>query len=129
MVRSTVEIKAIEEKSKRHTTFRKRRQGIFKKTKDLCTNFEAVITFSNARNVFAFGHPDVDPVVNRYLSDNTSSSLTVNVNGNSNGNERVHGGNRTVEEEEMSPLLEAKRNIQERMREGRGMNGIWLLGN
>ncbi|KAL2527692.1 Agamous-like MADS-box protein AGL62 [Abeliophyllum distichum] len=121
MVRRKVDIKAIEEKSRRHTAFTKRRQGLFKKAKDLCTNFEAeaaVITFSKAGNVFAFGHPAVDPVVNRYLSDNTSSSLTVNVNGNINGNERVHGGNQTVEEEEMPPLSEAERKIQELMGKG-----------
>ncbi|CAN4111537.1 unnamed protein product [Withania somnifera] len=71
MVRTKVEIKRIEDKSKRHTTFTKRRQGLFKKTKELaqrCDAQAAVITFSLAGNIFAFGHPSVDNVVNRYVA-------------------------------------------------------------
>ncbi|CAI9762569.1 unnamed protein product [Fraxinus pennsylvanica] len=112
MVRRKVEIKAIENISKRHTTFTKRRQGLFKKAKDLCTKCEAeatVITVSKAGNIFAFGHPAVDPVVNRYLS-------------NGNGDERVHGGNWMVvamEDEEMQLLSKAERKIQKVMGKGR----------
>ncbi|KAH0726507.1 hypothetical protein KY290_002315 [Solanum tuberosum] len=71
MVRTKVEIKRIEDKAKRHTTFTKRRQGLFKKTKELvkrCDAEAAVITFSLAGNIFAFGHPSVDNVVNRYIA-------------------------------------------------------------
>ncbi|KAK4379292.1 hypothetical protein RND71_001154 [Anisodus tanguticus] len=71
MVRTKVEIKRIEDKAKRHTTFTKRRQGLFKKAKELvkrCDAQAAVITFSLAGNIFAFGHPSVDDVVNRYIS-------------------------------------------------------------
>ncbi|XP_055817215.1 agamous-like MADS-box protein AGL61 [Solanum dulcamara] len=71
MVRTKVEIKRIEDKAKRHTTFTKRRQGLFKKTKELvkrCDTQAAVITFSLAGNIFAFGHPSVDNVVNRYIA-------------------------------------------------------------
>ncbi|XP_009776269.1 agamous-like MADS-box protein AGL61 isoform X2 [Nicotiana tabacum] len=71
MVRTKVEIKRIEDKAKRHTTFTKRRQGLFKKAKELakrCDAQAAVITFSLAGNVFAFGHPSVDDVVNRYIA-------------------------------------------------------------
>ncbi|XP_022886954.1 MADS-box protein AGL71-like isoform X2 [Olea europaea var. sylvestris] len=110
MVRRKVEIKAIENVSKRHTTFTKRRQGLFKKAKDLCTKCEAeatVITVSKAGNIFAFGHPAVDPVVNRYLSYG-------------NGDERVHGGNRMAAmEEEMLSLSKAERKVQTVMGKGR----------
>ncbi|KAM3378627.1 agamous-like MADS-box protein AGL61 [Capsicum galapagoense] len=71
MVRTKVEIKRIEDKAKRHTTFTKRRQGLFKKAKELvkrCDAQAAVITFSLAGNIFAFGHPSVDSVVNRYTA-------------------------------------------------------------
>ncbi|OIT08048.1 PREDICTED: agamous-like MADS-box protein AGL61 isoform X1 [Nicotiana attenuata] len=71
MVRTKLEIKRIEDKAKRHTTFTKRRQGLFKKAKELakrCDAQAAVITFSLAGNVFAFGHPSVDDVVNRYIA-------------------------------------------------------------
>lgn len=71
MVRSKVEIKRIEDKAKRHTTFTKRRQCLFKKAREFVKKFDAqaaVITFSLAGNVFAFGHPSVDDVVNRYAT-------------------------------------------------------------
>ncbi|KAL6578752.1 hypothetical protein OROMI_008968 [Orobanche minor] len=72
MVRRRVEIKPIEDKAKRHTTFTKRRQGLMKKTQEFATKFEAqaaVIAFSKAGNVFAFGHPSVDSLVARYLAE------------------------------------------------------------
>ncbi|KAK4738831.1 hypothetical protein R3W88_002528 [Solanum pinnatisectum] len=75
MVRTKVEIKRIEDKAKRHTTFTKRRQGLFKKTKELvkrCDAEAAVITFSLAGNIFAFGHPSVDNVVNRYIASTSA---------------------------------------------------------
>ncbi|XP_019170411.1 PREDICTED: agamous-like MADS-box protein AGL61 [Ipomoea nil] len=71
MVRTKVEIKRIEDKAKRHTTFTKRRQGLFKKASELCKrcNAEAaVITFSLAGNAFAFGHPSVNAVLARHNS-------------------------------------------------------------
>ncbi|KAL0312482.1 UNVERIFIED_CONTAM: Agamous-like MADS-box protein [Sesamum radiatum] len=65
MVRRRVEIKPIQDKSKRHTTFTKRRSGLFKKAQELCGlcgGEGAVITFSKAGNVFGFGHPSVEHV-------------------------------------------------------------------
>nr|XP_004229956.1 MADS-box transcription factor 47-like [Solanum lycopersicum]XP_010326646.1 MADS-box transcription factor 47-like [Solanum lycopersicum] len=78
MVRTKVEIKKIEDKAKRHTTFTKRRQGLFKKTKELvkrCDAEAAVITFSLAGNIFAFGHPSVDTVVNRYIAATSAPEI------------------------------------------------------
>lgn len=75
MVRTKVEIKRIEDKAKRHTTFTKRRQGLFKKASELCKrcNAEAaIITFSLAGNAFAFGHPSVEAVLARYNTYNAN---------------------------------------------------------
>ncbi|CAL5433820.1 unnamed protein product [Camellia sinensis] len=77
MGRRRVEIKRIEDKARRQTTFTKRRDGLFKKTGELCNlcgTEAAVITFSNAGNTFAFGNPSVDYVLDRYLSMTSSSS-------------------------------------------------------
>ncbi|KAL6547759.1 hypothetical protein OROHE_009464 [Orobanche hederae] len=94
MVRRRVEIKPIEDKAKRHTTFTKRRQGLMKKTQEFAAKFEAqaaVIAFSKAGNVFAFGHPSVDSLVARYLAE-PSPELEVEV-------EEEAGGSVGVEED------------------------------
>lgn len=77
MARRRVEIKKIEDRSKRQITFTKRRQGLFKKAGELCTKCNAqvaVIAFSMAGNAYAFGDPSVQSVVNRYLNSAASSS-------------------------------------------------------
>ncbi|CAA0838806.1 AGAMOUS-like 71 [Striga hermonthica] len=71
MVRTKQEIKPIEDKAKRHTTFTKRRQGLIKKAQTFAAKFDAqaaVVAFSKAGNVFAFGDPSVEGVVDRYLA-------------------------------------------------------------
>ncbi|KAI3453807.1 hypothetical protein Pfo_010470 [Paulownia fortunei] len=126
MVRRRVEIKAIEDKSKRHTTFTKRRHGLIKKTKDLTSKYDAeaaVITFSKAGNVFAFGHPSVDMLVSRYLADPSSALAREAASSGVEG--RVHGGDGIEEEEEEAaaaalPLTEAEKRIGEAME-----NGMW----
>ncbi|KAI3453809.1 hypothetical protein Pfo_010472 [Paulownia fortunei] len=137
MVRRRVEIKAIEDKSKRHTTFTKRRHGLIKKTKDFTSKYDAeaaVITFSKAGNVFAFGHPSVDMLVSRYLADPSSAlareAATSGVEG------RVHGGDgiedeeeeEEEEEEEALPLTEAEKRIGEAMENGRWDVAVRNLG-
>jgi pheromone receptor transcription factor len=72
--RQRIEIKLLEEESKKQVTFSKRRSGLFKKAAELCILCGAevaVIAYSTHGNVFCFGHPDVETVVNRYLSGNT----------------------------------------------------------
>ncbi|KAK6129952.1 hypothetical protein DH2020_036346 [Rehmannia glutinosa] len=79
MVRRRIEIKPIEDKAKRHTTFTKRRQGLMKKAKAFATDFEAeaaVITFSKAGNLFGLGHPSVDSLLDRYLAEPSSQLAT-----------------------------------------------------
>lgn len=118
MVRRRVEINAIEENSKRHTTFTKRRYGLFKKTKMLCDMSDAeaaVIIFSKDGNVFGFGHPAVNEVINRYLADTTSAFTKGN-----GVEESVHGGGSGIEmEEEAPPLTEMETRIREAMDNGR----------
>ncbi|KAI3453810.1 hypothetical protein Pfo_010473 [Paulownia fortunei] len=128
MARRRVEIKAIEDKSKRHTTFTKRRHGLIKKIKDFTGKYDAeaaVITFSKAGNVFAFGHPSVDMLVSRYLAD-PSSALAREAA--SSGVERsVHGAD-GIDEEAALPLTEAEKRIGEAMENGRWDVAVRNLG-
>ncbi|KAK1400631.1 K-box region and MADS-box transcription factor family protein [Heracleum sosnowskyi] len=69
MARRSVEIKKIEDRSKRQVTFTKRRQGLFKKAGELhskCNADVAVIAFSLAGNAYAFGDPSVSSLLDRY---------------------------------------------------------------
>lgn len=69
MARRSVEIKKIQDRSKRQVTFTKRRQGLFKKAGELhssCDADVAVIAFSLAGNAYAFGDPSVSSVLERY---------------------------------------------------------------
>ncbi|KAM7494332.1 hypothetical protein LguiB_028941 [Lonicera macranthoides] len=71
MGRRRVEIKRIEDKSKRQTSFTKRRNGLMKKAGDYVDKFGgevAFIAFSNAGNCFGYGNPSLISVVNRYLA-------------------------------------------------------------
>ncbi|KAK2979135.1 hypothetical protein RJ640_029293 [Escallonia rubra] len=68
MGRTKLEIKKIEDKARRQTTFTKRRQGMYKKANELATKCSAqvaVMAFSNAGN-FSYGHPGVNTVLRRY---------------------------------------------------------------
>jgi len=52
-------------------TFSKRRSGLFKKASELCTLCGAdvaLVVFSPGEKVFSFGHPNVDTIIDRYLS-------------------------------------------------------------
>nr|GEZ07734.1 agamous-like MADS-box protein AGL62 [Tanacetum cinerariifolium] len=66
-----IEIKKIEENSHRQVTFSKRRNGLFKKAAELCVLTGAkiaIIVNSTGGRVFAFGHPNVDALINTYLA-------------------------------------------------------------
>ncbi|KAL0329973.1 UNVERIFIED_CONTAM: Agamous-like MADS-box protein [Sesamum radiatum] len=116
MVRRRVEIKPIEDKSKRHTTFTKRRSGLFKKAQELCGlcgGEAAVITFSKAGNVFGFGHPSVEHVVSRYLAD--PNSTLVMEDEDSLVETCLHGSGSGTEKEvnKAPPLTETETRIAE----------------
>lgn len=75
--RKKIEIKKIDNVSNRQVTFSKRRAGLFKKASELCilTGAEvAIIVQSSGKRVYAFGHPSVDGVIDKYLAGTSSSS-------------------------------------------------------
>ncbi|XP_061345324.1 MADS-box protein AGL71-like [Gastrolobium bilobum] len=66
-----VEIKKVQEKSKRYVTFSKRKQGLFNKVTELsllCQAETALIINSQKGNFYACGYPDPDSVIHRYHS-------------------------------------------------------------
>ncbi|KAH6763348.1 hypothetical protein C2S52_020781 [Perilla frutescens var. hirtella] len=125
MVRRKIEIKTLEDKGKRHTTFTKRRNGLMKKAKDYCrvsSSSAAVITFSNAGNCYVLAHPNVDTVLERY-EDQTAPALAEEA-GTSAAGGRVHGG----DEEEEAPLTEVQTRIGEAIKNGRWEEAVGGLG-
>ncbi|KAH7863110.1 hypothetical protein Vadar_013455 [Vaccinium darrowii] len=79
--RRKIEMKRLEDKSKRLVTFVKRRDGLFKKMQALCTMCGAqatVLTFSEAQNAYVFGNPSVNSVVERYLTETSVADTAVN---------------------------------------------------
>ncbi|XP_075103150.1 agamous-like MADS-box protein AGL62 [Nicotiana tabacum] len=73
MGRKKIKIAKIEIKNHLQVTFSKRRSGLFKKASELCTlcGVEiAIIVFSPAKNIYSFGHPNVESIIDRFLSRN-----------------------------------------------------------
>ncbi|GAU37940.1 hypothetical protein TSUD_269550 [Trifolium subterraneum] len=69
--RKKIEIKKMSNEIHLQVTFSKRRNGLFKKASELstlCGVDVALIVFSPGEKVFSFGHPNVDAVIDRYLS-------------------------------------------------------------
>ncbi|KEH42867.1 agamous-like MADS-box protein AGL62 [Medicago truncatula] len=69
--RQKIEMKKMSNESNLQVTFSKRRSGLFKKASELCTlcgAYIALIVFSPSDKVFSFGHPDVETIIDRYLS-------------------------------------------------------------
>ncbi|CAK8573793.1 unnamed protein product [Lathyrus sativus] len=69
--RQKIEMKKMSNESNLQVTFSKRRSGLFKKAGELCTLCDAnvaLVIFSPGEKVFSFGHPHVDTVIDRYLS-------------------------------------------------------------
>ncbi|XWS40352.1 hypothetical protein CRYUN_Cryun18bG0133700 [Craigia yunnanensis] len=73
--RQKIQIKKLEDESSRQVTFSKRRNGLFKKASELCVLCGVnigIIVFSPKGKPFCFGHPNVDAILDRYLSGNSS---------------------------------------------------------
>ncbi|XP_057780218.1 agamous-like MADS-box protein AGL61 [Salvia miltiorrhiza] len=76
-MRRSIEIKLIDDIAKRHTTFTKRRHGLIKKADEFCRlsdSTAALLIFSSSKNCYAFGHPEVDSVLDRYDAADSSSA-------------------------------------------------------
>ncbi|KAI4298284.1 hypothetical protein L6164_031861 [Bauhinia variegata] len=72
--RQRIPIEKIPKKSHLQVTFSKRRSGLFKKASELCTlcGVEiAIIVFSPADKAFSFGHPEVESIIDRFLTRNS----------------------------------------------------------
>jgi hypothetical protein len=69
--RRKIEMKRMTNDSNMQVTFSKRRTGLFKKASELstlCGANVALVVFSPGGKVFSFGHPNVDTIIDRYLS-------------------------------------------------------------
>ena len=85
--RQKIEIKELDSRSKQQVTFSKRRAGLFKKASELCVLCGAkvaIFVISHSNNMFCFGHPDVETILERYVkgqtySDSSSQELLVPV--------------------------------------------------
>jgi len=89
--RQKIPIEKIPKKSHLQVTFSKRRSGLFKKASELCTLCGvkiAIVVFSPANKAFSFGHPEVESIIDRYLSRNppqeSSSHQLVEAHRNAN---------------------------------------------
>ncbi|GKB67057.1 agamous-like MADS-box protein AGL62, partial [Tanacetum coccineum] len=77
--RKKIPIKKIEETTRRQVTFSKRRMGLFKKASELCvlTGAEmAILVQSPGGHCYAFRHPSVDAVIDRYENKGSSTSVS-----------------------------------------------------
>jgi hypothetical protein len=79
--RQKLEMKKISNESNLRVSFSRRRIGLFKKASELCTlcGVEIVlVVFTPSEKVFSFGHPNVDTIIDRYLSQarNQNNDIT-----------------------------------------------------
>ncbi|KAK6916158.1 Transcription factor, MADS-box [Dillenia turbinata] len=71
MGRQRIPIEKIAKQSSLQVTFSKRRAGLFKKASELITLCDAkvaLVVFSPGKNVYSFGYPQVDSVIDQYLT-------------------------------------------------------------
>ncbi|KAB1208607.1 Agamous-like MADS-box protein AGL62 [Morella rubra] len=69
--RQKIRMEKMESESNLQVTFSKRRSGLFKKASELCTLCGAeiaIIVFSPGKKAFSFGHPSVEPILERFLT-------------------------------------------------------------
>ncbi|KAL8139734.1 hypothetical protein V2J09_005755 [Rumex salicifolius] len=93
--RIKIPIEKILNKNKKHVTFSKRRKGLFKKASEICVLCDAsvaIVTFSEAGKVYAFGHPSTDAVIHRYLHGGDGATPLSIVAGSSSQLKHEYGG-------------------------------------
>jgi hypothetical protein len=72
--RKKIEIKKLDKQANKQVTLSKRRQGLFRKASELCVLCDvraAIIVFSPADNLYCFGQPDTDAIVDSYVRGTT----------------------------------------------------------
>ncbi|XP_060192908.1 agamous-like MADS-box protein AGL62 [Lycium barbarum] len=86
--RRKIAIKPIANQNSRHVTFSKRRLGLFKKASELCilsgAEIAIIVQSLKRQRLFAFGHPNADAIIDRYLSGKSTSSSPLAVDHQSN---------------------------------------------
>ncbi|XP_022944450.1 agamous-like MADS-box protein AGL61 [Cucurbita moschata] len=73
--RRKIEIKKLEKKSSQQVTFSKRRAGLFNKAAELsvlCGAEIAILVSSASNKLYTFGHPNVESLLDRFLTGNSS---------------------------------------------------------
>ncbi|CAI9272980.1 unnamed protein product [Lactuca saligna] len=124
--RKKIEIKKIEEENNRQVTFSKRRNGLFKKAAELCILTGAHITMlvhSPGGRVFAFGHPTVDDVADRFLNITTNNASTSDESTTQKGQLEKEFNQHYVE---ISKELEAEKKLRDVIQESKIINASEL---
>ncbi|KAF9599809.1 hypothetical protein IFM89_001755 [Coptis chinensis] len=88
MGRQKIEIKKIEQIDRLRVAFSKRRAGLIKKASELCILCGVqvgIIVFSPAGKVYSFGHPNVESVIDGYVTGNDVASYIDPFSGSANG--------------------------------------------
>ena len=88
MGKRKIEMRRIEKESARQVCFSKRRQGLFKKAKDLstlCGVDIAILVFSPAGRFYSFANTDIESILHRYCKENNYPSPTSTTTTSSNG--------------------------------------------
>ncbi|XP_009761268.2 agamous-like MADS-box protein AGL62 [Nicotiana sylvestris] len=79
--RRKIAIKPIDNQNSRHVTFSKQRLGLFKKASELCilsgAEIAILVQSLKRQRLFAFGHPNADAVIDRYLTGKSFSSSSI----------------------------------------------------
>ncbi|XP_038895446.1 agamous-like MADS-box protein AGL61 [Benincasa hispida] len=104
--RRKIEIKKLEKKSTQQVTFSKRRVGLFNKAAELsilCGAEIAILIFTPHSKIYTFAHPNVDALLDRFLTGNFVSPKP------------LPGSNRDFSEAEAEFEME-KRGAAERLR-------------
>ncbi|KAL2244692.1 agamous-like MADS-box protein AGL23 [Sesamum indicum] len=125
--RRKIEIKKIEKKTSLQVTFTKRRMGLFRKASELsvlCGAEIAILVKSPAERIFAFGHPSVETLIDRFQRGIALSPET----GTSSNGQTVGGedGIRSKYEESVRRLEMERRVLKEKESSGGEGREFWF---
>lgn len=97
--RQKIQMTRMAKESNLLVTFSKRRAGLFKKASELsilCGVEITIIVFSPGKKVFSFGHPSVEMIVDRFLSQNPPPSSSTSQLMDAHRNAKIHELNRQL---------------------------------